>query len=152
MVSKVSGHRQTAQSLRALAKLFSRPISEAQRKSLRPVLNSWRKNLRSGGSVKRGVLIKSTTIRTPKSKPGTKRALVTASGKGRYVAHLVEFGTDPHWQPKLRRQHPGAKANPALTRAYEEHKTGVLEDFRKEIIPAIERQAARLNKGKRRGR
>ncbi len=147
MASRVSGHRELARNLRKLAKFVERPIAEAQRVSLKPLLARSKNNLRANKSNKTGGLSRSMAIRSPRATvKGKKRALVGATGKGRGKAHLAEFGTDPHWQPKLAKMHPGARAKPFLTPAYEEERRAVIKNFGKILGPAMERQAARLNK------
>ena len=147
MASKVSGHRELARNLRKLAKFVERPIGEAQRVSLKPILDRARSNLRANKSNVTGDLSRSLAIRSPRSKAkGTKRALLGPTGKGRGKAHLVEFGTDPHWQPKLGKMHPGAKAKKFLTTAFESEQHIASKDFWKLLGIAMERQAARLNK------
>jgi HK97 gp10 family phage protein len=59
-------------------------------------------------------------------------------------AHLVEFGTAPHYQPKLRRQHPGTKAKPFMEPAWRQNKDRVNAALRAEILAGIEREAKKL--------
>lgn len=42
--------------------------------------------------------------------------------RARKLAHLVEFGTAPHWQPKRGIMHPGARAFPFFRPAFESTK------------------------------
>ena len=147
MASRVKGHRELSRNLRQLARFVERPIAEAQRASLKPILATSRKNLKANGSYLTGETSRSMAIRTPRTRAkGIKRALIGATGKGRGKAHLIEFGTDPHWQPKRKVLHPGAKAAPFLTPAYETHRHDAMEIFGKRIGEAMERQAARLGK------
>ena len=110
---------------------MTRPIGEASRFALQPIKLAAQRNLGNStptnyrgvpGGLEYGELAKSLTIRKVKRAPkGQIQHHVTASGKGVGKAHLVEFGTEPHWQPRRGVMHPGAKAFPFLTPAYEAH-------------------------------
>lgn len=50
---------------------------------------------------------------------------LTFSKRSRKIAHLVEFGTAPHWQPGRGVMHPGAKPEPFARPAFEETKEDV---------------------------
>ncbi len=65
---------------------------------------------------------------------------VAFKGRGRRIAHLVEFGTRPHWQPKRFGgvMHPGARAYPFFRPAYEAKKNEVLRVFGNQIWQIIE--------------
>lgn len=97
---------------------------------------------RKGGFVDAGVGIradlKSPTRRSYKMGAITRRA--------RFLLHLLEFGTAPHFQPNFRGgfMHPGAAPNPALVPAFESGKAGVVRVFGVEIVARIERQARDL--------
>lgn len=151
MASKVKGFRSTAKNLRSLARFMERPIGEAQRKSLRPILDAAKNNLLSSGAYVTGDLYKSMAIRNAKKpRKDVKRSGVYATGKGVRKAHLVEFGTDEHYQPKRGIFHPGAQAKPFLAPAFYSHDQETIRIFGHEVGRAIERQAARLGaKGKR---
>lgn len=51
--------------------------------------------------------------------------------RARFLAHLVEFGTAPHWQPNWRGgwMHPGARPKPFFRPAFEEKKQDVATIF-----------------------
>lgn len=142
--SGVYGHKQTARSLRRLGRSMRRPVGEASRKALQPVLADAKSNLRANNSYKRGVLFKSMKIRRLKSSGAKITWTVSATGKGVGIAHLVEFGTEPHWQPKRGRMHPGARPFPFLTPAFIDNDDLAIRIFGQEIGPAIELQALRL--------
>lgn len=57
--------------------------------------------------------------------------------RARYLAHLVEFGTAPHYQPGLRWMHPGARPKPFARPAYEATKHVTVERIGKNIWAAI---------------
>lgn len=142
--SGVYGHRETARALRRLGRQISRPVGEASRPALKPVLKGAKENLRANSSVKRGVLLRSMKIRKLKSSAAKITWAVSATGRGVGIAHLVEFGTEPHWQPKRRQHHPGATPKPFLTPSYVQHGDDAIKIFGRHIGPAMELQARRL--------
>lgn len=144
MRSRVTGHRETARALRRLARHTHRPIGEASRAALRPINAAAKANLVANGSVKRGVLYRSMRIRKLKGSAAKITWAVTATGRGVGIAHLVEFGTDPHWQPKRGMMHPGARPKPFLTPAYAENDEDAVRIFGRLIGSAMEAQARRV--------
>lgn len=82
------------------------------------MLAAAKRNLKAQGSYKRGVLYRSMRIRKLKSSTSVSNWVVAATGRGIGIAHLVEGGTRPHWQPKRGVMHPGAKAYPFLEPAF----------------------------------
>jgi HK97 gp10 family phage protein len=58
-----------------------------------------------------------------------------------HYLHLVEGGTKPHMVGS--RHHPGAKANPILTPAYEDNKTQIETTVRARLAQEIEKEAHR---------
>lgn len=54
---------------------------------------------------------------------------VSFAKRARYVAHLVEFGTAPHWQPRFKKgfHHPGARPHPFFRPAFDSQKGNVLK-------------------------
>ena len=150
------GHREAARAIRRLAQMQERPIGDASRHALQPILKAAKANLGSTtplnyagkpGGVQFGGLKKSLAIRKVKKvrKPNVQYH-VTPTGRGVGKAHLVEFGTEPHWQPKRGVMHPGAKPFPFLTPAFEAHDDEAVDRFGKAYGPALERQAERLAK------
>jgi HK97 gp10 family phage protein len=126
-----------------------RPANQASRTALRPLLNASRAALRANGSVETGQLLRAMTIKrdgqSPKLKP---RYLVGPDSQSKAVryAHLVEFGTAPHLEPKRKIMHPGARPRPFLRPAFEETKEAVARIWGEQIGPAIEKRAAALAK------
>ena len=134
------------QALRTMQRQIGRPVSEAQRSSLRPVLKAAKQNLDSLDANVTGELKKSLTIKkdakAPKTKPTYKVGPRSDSPAVRY-AHLVEFGTDPHNLPNGGK-HPGTSPKPFLTMAFETEGKTVIKKFGEEIGKAVEKQAVRL--------
>lgn len=50
---------------------------------------------------------------------------VSFTRRARKIAHLVEFGTAPHWQPNRGIMHPGARPKPFFRTAFESTKEDV---------------------------
>lgn len=120
-MSRVTGHRQTAAALRKLARLPQGIVGKASRKALTPIVRAAKANLRKNKSYRRGVLSRSLVVRKLKGSTSLSQWIVAASGRGVGISHLVEFGTAEHFQPKRGRMHPGARAKPFLTPAFEAH-------------------------------
>lgn len=146
MASKVSGFKGLKRNSRTLAQNLSRPVNEASREALAPILADAKANLRANGSYITGTLYKGMVIRLKNKKRGRNTMVVAASGKAIGEAHLVEFGTEPHWQPKRGQMHPGAEAKPFLEPAYVKNEKKAVQIFGEEVGPAIERQVNRMSK------
>lgn len=87
-----------------------------------PILRAAKANLRKNKSYRRGVLSRSLVVRKLKGTTSLSQWVVAASGRGVGISHLVEFGTDgPYWQENRKQWHPGSKAKPFLTPAFEAH-------------------------------
>lgn len=134
-VSTVTGYRETARSLRKLARRPKAIVGPAIRKALKPMLAKTRANLKANNSYHRGVLSRSMAIRRLKTTTALSVWTLAATGRGVGIAHLVEGGTRPHWQPNFRGgwMHPGAKAKPFLEPAYFAHDDDAVRIFGQEI-------------------
>lgn len=98
-------------------------------------------NLKSQGSYHRGVLYRSMKIRALKSTSAMSNWVIAATGRGIAIAHLVEAGTAPHWQPQRGVMHPGAKAKPFLEPAYFAHDEEVVKVMAAELGVGMVRYA-----------
>lgn len=58
-------------------------------------------------------------------------------------AHLVEFGTAAHWQPKLNWMHPGARPKPFLRPAWDAKQSEAERILVEQIDAGIEKEVAR---------
>lgn len=143
-MSKVTGYRQTAAAIRRVAKFPRKEVGQASRKALRPMLAKTKANLKSQGSYKRGVLYRSMKIRALKSTTAMSQWVVAATGRGVSIAHLVEAGTRPHWQPRRRVMHPGAKAKPFLEPAYFAHDDDAVRIMQRELGARMVAYAAQV--------
>ena len=104
----VTGAKETARSFRQLASYVSVPLNATSRFALQPTLAAARRNVRALSFDEiTGALAASLTIkRVPKSSKVSPRHQVGPAAdferRGRKpvkYAHLVEFGTAPHYQP-----------------------------------------------------
>jgi hypothetical protein len=59
--------------------------------------------------------------------------------RARKIAHLVEFGTAPHWQPRWRGgwMHPGARPKPFIRPAYDAKAGDAVRIISREIWSGI---------------
>lgn len=153
----VKGSRETAAALRELSKFVATPISAASRFALQPTLKTAKANARNIEEKERtNTLANSLTIkqeaRTSKLNPtyqvGPDSSVEkqTQYGLRRPVkyAHLLEFGTAPHYQPGRGVVHPGSRPEPFLTPAYFETRDQVVKRFGDKIGPEMEKRAAKL--------
>lgn len=153
----VRGARQVAGNLRQLANYVATPLNAASRFALRPTLSAAKQNAKALPSEeKTGTLAASLTIkRDPKSPrlnpkhrvgPSSDFSRETQFGTRRPVryAHLLEFGTAPHYQPGRGVTHPGSRAEPFLTPAYDSTKEQVVKRFGDRIGPEMEKRAAKI--------
>lgn len=132
-MSRVTGYRETARALRHVAKFPVKEVGQASRKALKPMLAAAKANLKQNASYRRGVLFRSMKIRKLKSSSAMANWAVAATGRGIAIAHLVEAGTRPHWQPKRNRMHPGARAKPFLEPAYFAHDDEAVKIMSREL-------------------
>lgn len=58
---------------------------------------------------------------------------VSFAKRARKIAHLVEYGTAPHWQPNRRIMHPGARAFPFFRPAFESTKDDVVNEVGRKV-------------------
>lgn len=165
--SMVTGDRQLANALRELSKgVPISTIDKAARDSMNPMLldakaNAKRqrnyigkypgfpqpKSPRAGGHVDQGIIFgrDKTSTRTKR------RFTLGATGRARKLLHLLEFGTMPHWQPRFKGgfQHPGAKARPVMTPAYESHADDVEMRFGQSLWVALRAKVLQLKARRR---
>ena len=133
MKSTVTGYSETARAIRKLAQFPRKQVGQASRKALKPINDAAKRNLKSQGSYKRGVLLRSMRVRLKKGTSISSEWIVTPTGRGVPIAHLVEAGTRPHYQPKRGIMHPGAEAKPFLEPAYFAYDTQAVEIMVKEM-------------------
>jgi hypothetical protein len=162
--SGVTGDKELVANLRELAKgPTPAEVDQAAIQSLQPMLSKTRQRLeanrnffgkyagfpqpkvpRKGGHVDQGII-----VRKSGGSSKTKRSYkLGATKRARYLLHLIEFGTAPHWQPHFRGgwQHPGAKAHPSLIPSFDEESGKVPTTFGRLIWNAMASKISRLKK------
>lgn len=155
----VRGARQTSANLRSMAQYVSVPLNAASRFALRPTLATAKANAKSlPTEEKTGTLAASLTVkrdpRSPKLAPkhkvgpdaGYERQTQYGVRKPVKYAHLLEFGTAPHFQPGRGVTHPGSRATPFLEPAFHATKDQVVRRFGSQIGIEMEKRAARMKK------
>lgn len=153
----VKGDKATARALRELAMLVSVPLYATSRFALQPTLKQARANVKALPlDEETGTLAASLTIkRDPRSSKINPRHRVgpdagvekwTKYGFRRPVkyAHLLEFGTAPHYQPNRGVMHPGSRPQPFMTPAYYSTRDEVVKRFGQKIGPEMEKRAAKF--------
>ncbi|RWN51388.1 MAG: HK97 gp10 family phage protein [Mesorhizobium sp.] len=153
----VRGARETSRALRELAKVVSVPINATSRFALQPTLKAAKANVRALPLKERTGTLAASLVIKPKPRssklnptfqvgPDASAKRGTQYGKRSPVryAHLLEFGTAPHYQPKRGVVHPGARPYPFLTPAYFATRDEVVNRFGKKIGPEMEKRAAKL--------
>jgi len=141
-MSKVTGYRETARAIRKVGQFPKNRVGQASRKALTPMLRATKANLKTNRSYHRGVLARSMAIRKLKTTSALSQWVIAATGRGIAIAHLVEGGTRPHWQPKRKVMHPGAKAKPFLEPAFFAHDDEAVEIMGRELGLGMIRYAA----------
>lgn len=120
------------------------PMKEKTEENARPLRNFVGKysdffpqptKARKGGHLDQGVVV---AVRENKS--ALRKVLwVSFRKRARKLAHLVEFGTAPHFQPNFKGgfQHPGAEPHPFFRPAYESTKGDVVMSLAKKTWAQI---------------
>lgn len=129
-------------------------INKASREALQPMKQEIERQARprrqrgkkrpKGGHLDEGIRIQHVKKgggrrkRTTKLGPGTPRAV--------RIAHLVELGTAPHWQPNRNggQWHPGARPYPFMRPAFEATQDEVLQEFEEAIWRGITREVTQI--------
>lgn len=153
----VRGDKETARALRALSQQVAVPLAATSRFALQPTLKAAKSNAKSlPTKEKTGTLAASLVIkkksRSSKLNPitqvgpdsGFERETRFGTRKPVKYAHLIEFGTAPHYQPGRGVTHPGSAPKPFLTPAFHSTKAEVVKRFGAKIGPEMEKRAAKL--------
>jgi HK97 gp10 family phage protein len=153
----VRGDKATAQALRALSQQVAVPIAATSRFALQPTLKTAKSNARNIEEKERTNTLANSLVIKQKARtsklnptfqvgPDSSVEKQTKYGLRRPVkyAHLLEFGTAPHYQPGRGVVHPGSRPEPFLTPAYFETREQVVKRFGDKIGPEMEKRAAKL--------
>ena len=153
----VRGDKETARALRALSQQVAVPLGATSRFALQPTLKAARANAKalplkeSTGTLAASLVIRQKP-RTSKLKPtfqvgpnaGFQRNTEYGPRRPVKYAHLVEFGTAPHYQPGRGVVHPGSAPHPFMAPAYYSTRDQVVKRFGDKIGPEMEKRAAKL--------
>lgn len=134
---RVIGDRELIAALKRLPQSTTQTLDRDIRESLEPMRETTSRNARKlrqpftprGGHLDEGVVVRKVNGRGPFYRV----FWVSFARRARKIAHLVEFGTAPHWQPRRFGgwMHPGARAKPFFRPAFESTKTVVVTEFGK---------------------
>lgn len=110
--------------------------------SLEPMREATEQNARKhrqprqprGGHLDEGVVIAKHSAKGPLHRV----YWISFRKRARKLAHLVEFGTAPHWQPKRGIMHPGARPFPFMRPAFEQTKNEVVDEVGKRVWRRIQ--------------
>lgn len=137
----VYGDKALRAAFREMARLYARPVSEASRFAMQPILKAAKANT-PHASIKKALVLKQDR-KAPKDRP-----TMAVGGDPRNpdyrLLHLLEWGVEPHMIGTI--EHPGHAAQPFLTPAFEAHGATAIRRFGQRLGPALEKQAARLAK------
>jgi HK97 gp10 family phage protein len=155
----VTGDRQVVAALRRLGKgPGAREIDTAANRAMRPMRDDARKRLAAHRNfankypsyfpkqrgpftkhVDKGIVVR----KDGKQTPGSRTYKMGGIGRARWILHLLEFGTAPHFQPSLLGgwMHPGASPRPTMIPAYEHGKSSVIDAMQDDILDWLEREA-----------
>lgn len=169
MKSKVRGDRELIAALRELSRgVTVSDMDAAAVNAMEPMRDDtadrFRKNRNYAGkwpgfpdpppTRKGGHLDEGFVVRRTKGNSRRREYRLGAIKRARYLAHLLEFGTAPHWQPNFKGgfMHPGARAYPAMTPAYESHKAEVVNRMGRAIWSIIQTKAFTVGRTRTRRR
>lgn len=160
--SGVTGSREVVAALRELATgVDIVAIDAAATQALQPMLeatvNKMRANRNFPGKYpgfpdpatprKGGFVDKNVVIQKDGGSKTKRSYRIGAKGRARYLIHLLEFGTAPHFQPNFKGgfAHPGAAPRPAMVPSFEEYKDDVPSRFGRAIWLSLAAKAAQMN-------
>jgi hypothetical protein len=141
--------------------LKNRVMAKSVNAALKPVVRSAKKflTMTSRRNKRTGLLRKSINLKVKKYPSGVifgaagpdKETIGYLNGRKQWpnkYAHLVEFGTQPHFQPKANRWHKGSKAKSFLETGYGAVKSEVLNIIEESVKNELEKEVKKLNKAK----
>lgn len=149
----VRGSRETARALRDLANYVSVPLNATSRFALQPTVKAAKvKAATLPLDDSTGALAASLAIRkkprsaklNPVHQVGPDSSFEKNGRRPVRYAHLIEFGTAPHYQPNRGVVHPGTRPMPFLTHAYNSTKEDVAKRFGQKIGPEMEKRAIKV--------
>lgn len=155
------GDKELRRNLRRLTDLYSGPVLDD---AIQYALTPLELKVQSNARKMRDYPGKWPTFPTPATPPrgghldegvasrrvyGSKKKRTWWTGmtkRARKLAHLVEFGTKPHFQKRFRGgfNHPGARPSPFFRPAFESSKHEVLGRFSRRVQVVLYRATARM--------
>ncbi len=143
------GDAQLRRALKGIPLVTAAGLDGVIRESLEPMrrqtsLNALRLR-QPGGTPEGGHLDQGVVVRKVDGRGRSQRKFwVSFTKRARYLAHLVEFGTRPHFQPNRRGgiMHPGATAKPFFAPAFESTKSETVATLSKRTWGLISGAAA----------
>lgn len=147
----VTGDKDVIRAMRAMpAAVATRQLDVLCKESLEPLRMRTKQNAlplrQPGRRPKGGHLDEGVVVRKRRGTRYKRNFWVAFGARARKIAHLVNFGTAPHWQPRRGIMHPGARAKPFFTSAYEQEKDNVVDDFSRGAWSIIRAAVVRLAK------
>jgi hypothetical protein len=146
----VRGDREVVERLRAMANAITPAVrKKARQKALKPIERDATARLVSNGNVETRALASAMTTTEDPRKQNTSIVAVKRGKRGRKnrnpvrYAHLVEYGTAPHWQPNRFGgiMHPGARPFPYMRPSFEANREDAPRIYFQEVWTAIARLA-----------
>jgi HK97 gp10 family phage protein len=166
----VTGDKELAAALRALAKgPGAREVDGMAKRAMRPLLDDVRARVKSHRNFPtkysdffpkqrgkfRDHLDKAIIMRKDdRQSAGGRSYKIGGVRRARYLLHLLEYGTAPHWQPNLNGgfMHPGATPKPSMVPAFEAGQSDVITDFGDEVVDWLTAAGSRVGLRILRGR
>lgn len=162
MAMRITGDRDVVAALNALAHegLSIVTVDTAAKTAMKPMVDDAKQRARRNRNFigkwpgfpqpakNRRHLDQGLVFRKVKSSPARRSYRFGATGRARRIAHLVEWGSVPHFQPNFRGgwQHPGAQRSPFMVPAFEAHKSQVVGQMGKEMWQIIQRKVTELER------
>lgn len=158
----ISGAKELEDALKKLPDIAAKKVAQG---AMRAGANVFKKAAQENVPVESGDLKKAIVVRQDKIGQSTVNYSVGITGKPRFYAHLVEFGTAPHIiRPDKQKalsngrffveeiHHPGARAHPFLRPAFDNNQEAVLAKIGKALGSGIEREAVKFVHGTKKKR
>lgn len=153
--SKVTGDRELIARMKLISSAVAgRPLDQLCGETLDPMKVETIANARvlrqpgtnpKGGHLDQGVVV----ARVLSKGKGYRRFWLSFRNRARYIAHLVEYGTAPHFQPRRGIMHPGARQKPFIRPAFDSKGPEALKIFSQGAWNLIRRYTLEVVKSRR---
>lgn len=156
MKSRVVGDRELMRAMRGVTQqVTGNVLDQIIRESLEPMRAQTQENAlkhrQHGTNPKGGHLDQGIVTARVKAQGRSKRIFwISFRRRARKIAHFVEFGTAPHWQPRRGIMHPGARPFPFFRPAFESEKGPTVKRFSRLTWMLIRDYTLRVTKTRRR--